>query len=412
MNGMKIIIIGIFLASTAFGFLLQYLTYTRRNAPLPENVRDVFDEESYKKNRAYEMENLRFSIAVGIIATIFALLILVFNVHSFLFDWISVYTHSIYLTSLFIITVPIIIGSVISITSDIYSTFVIEEKYGFNKYTAGRYVWDTVKEILLGIVIGGGLFMLFLWLYETIGSGVFIVFFFVLLAFQVVMMFLSPFLIRIFYKLTPLEDGSLKDKVQDLAVKTGYRFKAIYVVDASKKSTKLNAFAAGFGKTKTIGLFDTLIEKMSEEEVIAVLAHEIGHAKKGHILTSAPLGFLSLAMIMAAAFFVVTMPAVSQAFGFIDGNVAFGIYVLFIMVSPLMLLMQIPSSALSRKHEYEADAVGKELAGGDAMISSLKTIYRESFGNLTPHPFVVMMEYSHPPLSERVGAIDPDHVSC
>jgi len=220
------------------------------------------------------------------------------------------------------------------------------------------------------------------------------------------MRFLSPLLIRIFYKLTPLEDGTLKDKVQALAEKTGYKFKAIYVVDASKKSTKLNAFAAGYGKTRTIGLFDTLIEKMSEEEVTAVLAHEIGHARKKHILTSAPLSFLTMGLMMVAAYFIVTMPNVSQAFGFTDFNIAFGIYVLFIMLSPVMLLMQIPVTALSRKHEYEADAIGKELVSGEAMVSSLKTLYRESFGNLTPHPFVVKMEYTHPPLDARIRAIE------
>jgi STE24 endopeptidase len=139
-----------------------------------------------------------------------------------------------------------------------------------------------------------------------------------------------------------------------------------------------------------------------------MLSHEIGHAKKGHILTSAPLGFLAIAIMLAAAFFVVTMPAVSQAFGFEYANVAFGVYVLFIMLSPIMLLMQIPAAALSRKHEYEADAIGKELAGSNAMVSSLKTLYRESFGNLTPHPFVVMMEYSHPPLTDRIRAIEGD----
>jgi len=213
-------------------------------------------------------------------------------------------------------------------------------------------------------------------------------------------------MIRIFYKLTPLEEGSLKEKVKALSEKTGYKFKAIYVVDASKKSTKLNAFASGYGKTKTIGLYDTLIEKMSEDEVIAVLAHEIGHAKKRHILISAPLSFLTIAILMLAAYFVVTLPSVSMAFGFSDVNIAFAMYVLFILISPLMILMQIPSAALSRKHEYEADAIGKELAGSAAMVSSLKTLYRESYGNLTPHPFVVMMEYSHPPLTDRLRAIE------
>jgi len=406
MELMRILIIAVYALTTAFGFFLAFLTYSRRNAPLPANVQDVFDEASYKKNQAYKMENLRFSTLGGIIGMVFSLLILIFNVHAWLYDWIGGHTQNVYLTSLFILGVPILVGAIIDQLLSIYDTFVIEEKYGFNKTTKKTSIIDFIKNLLIGTILGGGLLTLFLLMYNWLGQWVFLVFFFVLLVLQLFMRFISPLMIRIFYKLTPLEDGSLKDKIQAMAEKTGYKFKGIYKVDASKRSTKLNAFAAGFGKTKTIGLFDTLIEKMTEDEVISVLAHEIGHAKRGHILKSAPLSFLVMAIALGAAFFIVTMPEVAYAFGFAEANVAFGIYVLFILLAPLMVVLGIPSSALSRKYEYEADEFSRELAGADVAISALKTLYRESFGNLTPHPLVVKLEYSHPPLTDRVAAIE------
>jgi STE24 endopeptidase len=405
---MRIAIILIFLATSAFGFFLKYLTYSRRNAPLPENVRDVFDEETYNKNQAYKMARLGFSIVEGLIVTAVSLLILLFNIHFWLYDFISAHTANVYFTSFFILGVPLFVGAFIAQLTGIYETFVIEEKYGFNKTKPLTYILDFIKEMLIGGVIGGGLLALFLLLYNTMGNWVFLAFFFVLLAFNLFMMFISPFMIRIFYKLTPLEDGSLKDKINALAEKTGFTFKAIYKVDASKRSTKLNAFASGFGKTRTIGLFDTLIEKMTEDEVISVLAHEIGHAKRQHILKRTPLNLAMFGIMLLAAFFIVTMPEVSQAFGFADANPAFGIYVLFIMLSPLMLVLSIPATAISRKHEYEADGFSRDLAGKPVAVSALKTLYRESFGNLTPHPFVVMMEHSHPPLTNRVGAIEKE----
>ncbi|MCL2203563.1 MAG: M48 family metallopeptidase [Defluviitaleaceae bacterium] len=404
---MRIAIIAVFLATTAFGFFLKYLTYSRRNASLPANVRDVFDEESYRKNQAYSMARIGFSVVDGIIGMVFSLLVLVFNVHFRLFEFITGYTGNVYLSAFFILGAPMLAGAVIDQLVGIYETFVIEERYGFNKTTPLTYIVDFFKNLLIGGVIGGGLLALFLLLHNAMGNWVFLAFFFVLLAFQLFMMFISPFMLRIFYKLTPLEEGPLRDKVNALAQRTGFTFKGIYKVDASKRSTKLNAFASGFGKTKTIGLFDTLIEKMTEDEVISVLAHEIGHAKRQHILKRAPLSLLAMGLVLLAAFFVVTMPEISMAFGFAGANTAFGLYVLFILVSPLMLVLSIPANIVSRRFEYEADGFSKELAGEGVAVSALKTLYRESFGNLTPHPFVVMMEHSHPPLTDRVAAIKP-----
>jgi STE24 endopeptidase len=291
---------------------------------------------------------------------------------------------------------------------DIYDTFVIEARFGFNKTTAKTYIADLFKGLGLTGIIGGGLLSLFIFLYERMGNHVFLVFFFILIGLSLFFAFISPFLIRIFNKLTPLDDGELKEKVEALVAKTGYKIKGIYMVDASRRSTKLNAFASGFGKTKTIGLYDTLIEKMTIDEILAILAHEIGHAKKHHVLKSAPFGFFVIGILLLAAYFIVTLPAVSQAFGFAKVNLAFGIYVMFILVSPLMLLLDIPGSIISRKHEYEADAFEKELVGRDAPISAMKKLYREDLGNLTPHPFVVMISHSHPTASQRIAAFEAD----
>ena len=403
---MRIAIIAIFLATTAFGFLLKYLTYSRRNAPLPENVKDVFDEDTYKKNQAYSMEKIRFSIVSGSIGMAISLSFLLFNVHHWLYGFISGYTGNIYLVSLFMLLVPLVAANIISRIVDIYDTFVIEEQYGFNKTSAGTYIIDFVKMLVMFLIIAGGLLSLFLFLRYRMGDWVFVAIFFVIIAFQFFLMFISPLLIRVIYKLTPLEDGELKEKIENFARRTGYKLKGIYMVDASKRSTKLNAFASGYGKTKTIGLFDTLVEKMTHDEIIGVLAHEIGHAKKHHILKRIPLLSLALALAVTAAHFIVTMPEVSQAFGFAGANTAFGIYVLFIMISPVMLIFGIPTNALSRKHEYEADAFEKEQVGKETAISALKKLGRENFSNLTPHPFVVMMEASHPPLSDRIAALE------
>jgi len=402
---MRLIIIAIFLATTIFGFILKYLTYSRRNAPLPENVKDVYDEESYKKTQSYQMEKLSLSSISGVVGMAVSLSFLLNNFHHGLYTYIIAHTDSIYLKSMFLLFVPVIISGIISSLIGIYDTFGIEAKYGFNKTTALTFITDLIKGLLIGAVIGGGLLSLFLFMYESIGDGVFLAFFFILAAFSLFINFISPLLIRIFYKLTPLEDGELKSKIEQLAENTGYKLKGIYMVNASKRSTKLNAFASGFGKTKTIGLFDTLLEKMTDDEVISVLAHEIGHAKKRHILKMLPLSLMVLGVMTLSAYFIITSPSVAQAFGFSNANLAFGIYVMFIMVSPLLLVLQIPSCVLSRKFEYEADSFAKDKSRKEILISALKKLYRESFANLTPHPFVVLMEHSHPTLSQRINAL-------
>ena len=403
---MRALVISIFLAVSLFSFFLKYLTYSRLGDPVPENVKDIFDEEGYRKNQSYIMANLKLSIVSGLVGLVLMLAILSFNFHSFLFGYISNFTVNIYLTSFFIILVPQAISTIIDTGFNIYDTFVIEERFGFNKTTIKTFVADFFKEQALTLLIGGGIVLLFLFMFQRMGGGVFIAFFFVIVAFQLFMAFISPFLIRIFNKLTPVEDGELKEKIQGLAKKVGYKIKGIYMVDASKRSTGLNAFAAGFGKTKTIGLYDTLKDKMTDDEIVSILAHEIGHSKKRHVLKTTPLTIIVTGLGFLAAYFIITKPAVSIAFGFEEANVVFGFIVMMIMVSPISILLKIPINALSRRYEYEADAFEKEMMGKEIPVSALKKLYREDLGNLTPHPFVVMLNHSHPTASQRIEAFE------
>jgi STE24 endopeptidase len=402
---MRILIIAIFLMTSAFSIFLKYLTYSRRNAPLPDNVKDIFDEESYKKNQTYQMEKTGYSVISGIVGIITTLLFLLLNFHQNLFSYISKFTGNVFLTGLFIFLIPLLISDVIDTITGIYNTFGIEAKYGFNRTKVETYIADFLKNIIITVLLLGGLLYVFLVLYNRIGNWVFLTLFFIIVFFTFFTFFLSPFIIRIFNKFTPLEECELKNKIEEMAKRTGYKIKGIYTVDGSKRSAKLGAYATGFGITKTIGLFDTLFEKMSDDEIIAVIAHEIGHAKKAHILKSIFPNLIEYAVMLIAAYFIVTMPAVSQAFGFTEVNLAFGIYVLFIMFSPISVILQIPLNAMARKFESEADAFAKEQAGKETIISALKKLNRENMANLTPHPFVVLIEYNHPTVSQRIAAL-------
>jgi len=401
---MQILIITIVLATAAFELLLQLLTYSRRNAPLPDNVKDIYDAEEYKKNQAYKMDNLKYIIvADGIIDTLLTLAIFVLSIHVWLYGFVE--GRNIYAANLFVFLVPIIALFILSAITGIYNTFVIEAKYGFNKMTPITYILDRAKEVIIAAVIYSGLLSLFIFLHGHFGNMVFVFFAFILLGLILAVMLLYPFFRRIFNKLTPLEEGELKTRIEALATKHNFKLKGIYKVDASKRSTKLNAFAAGFGKTKTIGLFDTLMEKMTDDEIIAVLAHEIGHAKYGHVLKRTPLSMLSIVGILFALYFA-TQPAMSQAFGFEYVNYGFGMFVMIVLTVPLMKLLNIPTRIMSRRNEYQADAFMLEEVGKDVSISMMKKLTKENLGNLTPHPFVVMMEYSHPTSSQRIAAFD------
>ena len=401
---MKIIIIAIFLLMELFGFLLEFLNYKNRNAPLPENVKDVYDEETYTKKTAYEMDNLRLRIISGICGLGIMLAVLAFNLHYFFFDLLNI--ESLYLRVYFMFAMVSLISLPLGILFGAIKTFKIEAKYGFNKSTVGTFIGDIVKQQLIMGVVVLGLLSLFMLLHGALDNWVFLIFFFVLVAVMLFIVFFMHFFSKIFNKFTPIEEGSLKEKIDALAIKTNFPVKRVFSMDASRRSTKLNAYFTGFGRNRTIVLYDTLIEKFTEEEVISVLAHEIGHAKKRHTLISMPMSFSVMALLLLAAYFVVNQGAISTAFGFTELNIAFNLFVLMILASPVLTLLQIPRMAVSRAFEYTADAYETRYAGKKTAISALKKLYREDYGNLTPHPFVVLIRHSHPTLTQRIAGIE------
>ncbi|MCL2379070.1 MAG: M48 family metallopeptidase [Defluviitaleaceae bacterium] len=403
----KIAVILILVAMQLFDFFLKFLNYRHRHTPLPENVKDVFDPETYAKRNSYEMEHVRHSIISGLVDLGFIAVVLAFNVHSSLFAFIGRYTGNMYLQVYFMFAVIWLVGLPIDAAFAAIGTFKIEAKYGFNKSSVGTFLGDIAKSVIVeGVIFNLGLLSLFLLLHNILGNGVFIAFIFVVAALAVILIFISPLLIRIFNKLTPLEDGPLKERVMALSNDADFPVKRVFVVDGSRRTTKANAFLSGLGKSRTIGLYDNLINDFTEDEVIFVLGHEIGHAKKKHIRRRLPLIILNFLPVLALAFFVVNSEAISLAFGFYELNVAFGLFIGMILSGPIIVLLQWPSNVLSRIHEYEADAFGVKFTGSEHGISAMKKLGRLSYENLNPHPFVVRVGYSHPPLSQRIGAME------
>ena len=403
----KIAVILILVAIQLFDFFLKYLNYRNRNVPLPENIKDIFDPETYTKRNAYEMEHVRLSIVSGLIDLGFVAMILAFNVHSSLFTFIERHTGNLYLQIYFMFAVIWLISLPISVVFDAIKTFKIEAKYGFNKSSVGTFFGDIIKTVVMyDIIFSMGLLSLFLLLHNILGNGVFIAFIFVMAIVIVILMLLQPLIVRVSNKLTPLEDGSLKDRMMALSQEMDFPIKRVFVVDGSKRTTKANAFFAGLGKSRFVALYDNLINDYTEDEVMFVLGHEIGHAKKRHFIRRLPLMILSFAPILALMYFVVNAGGISQAFGFYELNVAFSMYIGVMLSMPLFMLLQWPSNTLSRIHEYEADAFGVQSIGAEPGISAMKKTGRLNYANLTPHPFVVCIGYSHPPLSDRIAAME------
>ncbi|MCK7487621.1 MAG: M48 family metallopeptidase [Bacillus subtilis] len=403
-----LVLVGSFL----YEISLSVLNYGRRNDPIPANVADVYEPERYQKWLRYTMDATRFSWAQKSVRYGLMLLLLVFGFFPWLQNlidrfiqptaWIpSTWGTLWFLLGYYVVTL------IPDVVFDYLRRFVLEAKHGFNKSTKKTFVVDKIKEIILTIVLGGGLAHLFLTIFTRLGNAFFLSSWAAIVFIQLIVNLLyGSVFIKLFNKLTPLEDGSLKTKIVDYATKQGYAIGKISIMDASKRSTKLNAFFSGFGKFKQIVLFDTLIQAMSEDEVVAVLAHEIGHGKHKDVLKNFFVNVLVMALYVGILEFLLRDDTISLAFRFGTANFGFGIVLFGILISPIADLIGIPLSFFSRKAEYAADRFAATTANPEAMISALKVLARTNLSNLTPHPLVVQLTYSHPPTSKRVAAIE------
>lgn len=389
-----------------FDFWLSNLNYNHRNTTIPNEVEDVYDQEGYHKWLEYYMTNFRFSRITKTMDTLLFLVLLIFGVFP-LFESISknIVDQKALQATIFL-GLYYILNVLIGIYPSYYQKFVIEEKFGFNKSTKQTFVVDQIKSILLTSILVGSLIYGIATIYYSAGSMFFV---YAYVTIVVVMLLINMLYVKlfvpIFNKLQPLEDSTLKTKIEEFAKSVGYQVSKISVIDASKRSTKLNAFFSGFGKTKQIVLYDTLIEKMSEEEVVAVLAHEIGHNKHKHIIWNLLNSFIMMSLYLLVFWFVLESEVFSKAFGFETTNFGFSLIVFSVLLSPLQIIIGMLQSQLSMKFEYQADRFAASKYSKEHMETALKVLAKENFTNLTPHPLYVTLTYSHPPIAQRIKAI-------
>ena len=400
------LIIGLVIFNYLFSTVLDYINGKNWKTEVPPVMKDFYDEDKYLKAKNYSKEKGKVSLISSTLSTLITLLFLIFEGYGWLDNFISLYYDIPFLKSGIFFLVLFILSDFISIPFSCYNTFVIEEKYGFNKTTVKTFVLDKIKGYVLTLIVGGILLFGAIYIVSLLENSFW---FWLWLSLSFIMlivnMFYADLIVPIFNKLTPLEAGSLREKIESYTKKVGYSLKNIYIIDGSKRSTKANAFFSGLGPRKTIALYDTLVEKHTEEELVAVLAHEVGHYKKKHVFTSL---FLTISQLGLMCFLLETclkVGEISQALGgkemvFHLGLVAFGI-----LYSPIGTILSILMNINSRKNEFEADHYAKTTYNGAALELALIKLSVDSLSNLYPHPLYTFIHYSHPPLLKRLSAL-------
>ena len=401
-----LLIIFLVLFNYFFSTILEYINDKNWNSSIPKKMKKFYNKDKYEKARKYSIERGKISFISNSLSMILVILLLWFKGYGFIDSFISERYDGLFIQSgLFFLTL-MILSDLIKLPFDYHYTFIIEEKYGFNKTTLKTFILDKIKKYMLTIIIGGGLLAgtiyLFsnldngFWLWLWIGMSIFLVF---------TNMFYAELIVPIFNKLKPLEAGSLRDKIETYSKKVGYSLSKIYIIDGSKRSSKANAFFSGLGSRKTIALYDTLVDNHSEDELVAVLAHEVGHYKKKHILTSLILSIIQLGLMCFLFELCLYEGNISRALGsdkivFHLGLVGFGV-----LYSPIGTIIGVFMNILSRKNEFEADAYAKKTYKGSSLELALKKLSVDNLTNLYPHPLYVFMHYSHPPLLKRLEAL-------
>jgi STE24 endopeptidase len=387
--------------------IISFLNAKAVKTEIPEEFKDVYPKEKYEKSQNYLKDSSRFSLVSSTFSTI-AILVFYFaggfawwNEVVTSFAWGSPWTGLAYIGGIGFASM------LISLPFSFYSTFVIEEKYGFNKSTKATFFKDQALGIVLGALIGGPIMALLFWFFESLGQNAWWVAWLSLSVIQIFMTFLAPVVIMpLFNKFTPIEEGELKEEVQKYAKSQDFELEGLYTMDGSKRSTKANAFFTGFGKFRRVVLFDTLVEKQSVPELVSVLAHEIGHFKKGHIIKQIALSIGQSALMFYVLGFFINSDELAQAFGVQEATVYTGFVFFMFLYSPVSEILNLASLYLSRKYEFEADEFAVKTYGKpDDLISALKKLSVDSLSNLYPHPLKVFWAYTHPPILERLEVL-------
>ncbi len=402
------IIIVILVADFAFSLVLDYLNDKQVSCELPEEVKDIYDADKYKKQQEYFKTNQKFGFVSDVFS--FVVMMLMFFLFGFAFvDNIARgMTENSMLISLLFFGLLFIANELISLPFGVYKTFVIEEKFGFNKMKPGLFAMDFVKNLLLSIVLGGGLLSLLMLFYESVGQSFWIIAWGVMAFINIFMlMFYSNLIVPLFNKQTPLEEGELRTEIEKFCAKVGYQLENLYVIDGSKRTTKANAYFTGLGAKKRIVLYDTLMDTLSTEEIVAVLAHEIGHYKHKHTRAMLFISLLNIGVMFYLLSLALGAPEqgnmyIAEALGSTHPSFHFGVIVFGILYAPISFLLGISVNVLSRRNEYQADNFAKQNGLGSQLGEALKKLSVSSLSNLNPHPTYVFFHYSHPTLLQRL----------
>ncbi|MBE5810573.1 MAG: M48 family metallopeptidase [Clostridiales bacterium] len=400
----KALFLLLFTLQHAYQLILNVVQHRSAANPTPQNVADVYDPETYRKWRAYHGEKSKLDILRTAVSWALTMVLLACSFHA---AAASLFPQTVFMQLLGVILVQTLVETVVFLGFSWYDTMVIEQKYGFNRSTMRTFVIDQVRGFIIEIVLGVILMGLLALIHQAMGDWVVLLFTGVVFAFTLTISFLyGPVFSRLGNKFVPLEEGELKDKLLSLLSKHGYQVKAIEVMDASRRTTKLNAYFTGFGKLKSIVLFDNLLTAMSTDEIVAVFAHELGHGLHKDVLKQQMMNLGNLLIMSLLVWVTVREPAMHQAFGFDGVNYGFAFILLGGLLSLVQPLTGMVMSAYSRHAEYRADAQAVKEGYGEALVGGLKKLARENFANLAPSKALVVLEYSHPPLSERIAAIE------
>jgi len=410
------IIVSLVIFNYLFSNILDYVNHRNWKDEIPNELKDFYNKEKYKTAKDYALSKNKIGLFSSSISFLFIMSLLLFNGYGFIDQLVSsdilksflpFDINSSFAQSGLFFLILFLLNSIISVPFSYYNTFIIEEKFGFNKTTKSTFFLDLFKSSLLSIFIGGALLFLALFLYDNLNDG-FWLWLWIGLSFLMIFvnMFYADLIVPIFNKLKPLDDGELRQKIENYSKEVGYLLKNIYVIDGSKRSTKANAFFSGLGPRKTIALYDTLIEKHTEDELVAVLAHEVGHFKKKHIFSGLIMSIIQIGVMTFFFELCLKLPEISLALGGSEASFHLGLIGFSIIFSPISMLSGILMNYISRKNEFEADAYAKETFNGEDLSLALKKLSVDSLSNIYPHPLYVFFHYSHPPLIQRLRALN------
>lgn len=389
--------------STGYSVLLNLFKRRSATNPIPDSVNDVYDDESYAKWRSYNAEHSSLDLISSLMSGAVNLLLLVTNVYS---AFAGLFPADPVVQTLAVVLLDVVVSEIVGLGFSYYGTMVIEQKYGFNKSTKKTFVIDKIRSFIINFILMGLLSILLATLHTMMGDSLIILFTVAMFLFGLLISFLYPILSRIGNKFTPLEEGELRARLMGLLTSHGYKVRDIKVMDASRRTTKLNAYFTGFGSSKTIVLFDNLVNAMTPDEICAVFAHELGHGINRDTLKMQIMNIGNYLIMAVLAWVSVSFPDIHSVFGFTEINYGFAIIITGIFLSLINPLSVMAINAYSRKAEYRADRQAVEEGYGEAMILALKKLAKENFAELAPTRISVLLEYSHPPLAERISAVE------